>query len=105
MAGPRLEMRSPDSQGRAPANAFSDLVAENQIMAKLSSSNRLLNNSSLGGSLTGKQGQKVPNLAIASAESHQVLSHIKVFITVSCKFRTLDRFILFLKEPLQITER
>ena len=36
MVGPRLETSSPESEGRAPADPCSDLVAENQIMAKLS---------------------------------------------------------------------
>lgn len=36
VAGPRLETSSPDSQGRALADPFSDPVADNQIMTKLS---------------------------------------------------------------------
>lgn len=97
VAASRLEMRSPDSQGRAPADPFSDLVAGNQIMAKLSSS-KLAPEEFYSGSLSGKQGQKIPNLATVSAELHHILSHIKVVITVSCKFRTFDRFIIFLRE-------
>lgn len=48
---------------------------------------------------------EIPSLAAVSAESHRVLLHIRVFITVRCKFRIFDMFIFFPKEPLQITER
>lgn len=70
MVGLRPETSSPDSQGRAPADPFSDLAAENHIMAKLSLSTLAPKEFYSGWHLSGKQGQKIPNLATASAESH-----------------------------------
>lgn len=75
VAESRQETRSPDSQGRAPTEPFSDLNVENQIMAKLSFSKLTAEESySSGGSLSGKQEQKIPNLL-------HLLSHIKFYYT------------------------
>lgn len=75
VAEPRQETKSPNSQGQAPAETFSDRYAENQIMAKLSFSKLTAEEFySLGGSLSGKQEQKIPNLLY-------LLSHIKFYYT------------------------
>lgn len=74
VAAPRQETRSPDSQGRVPAEPFPDRYTENQIMAKLSFSKLTAEEFYCSdGSLSGKQEQKIPNL--------HLLSHIKFYYT------------------------